>query len=254
MRSDTWLDRTPLRSQGLGVICGLATVVLLGVGSFVLVATGDGASAGVHMDDLRAFFTRPALAHLWLYLLVPVFGLYGLNTALATAHSLVHKIGTGVRTVSAYGPPVIHVSFLLALVAHLVGGVYGREIEPLVITTAWTTLGDGRDVRLDHIESELLPSGMPKLLRAHVEVRRGERVTPAVIGYNEPLSEGLGARIFLLDEAGRLPGPRGGHPAIRVHGRAAPGNPWALCSAVLLGVGVLMMGRRLVPKDDQPGT
>jgi hypothetical protein len=254
MRSDTWLDRTPLRSQGLGVFCGLATVVLLGVGSFVLVATEGGASAGVHMDDLRAFFTRPALAHLWLYLLIPVFGLYGLNTALATAHSLVHKIGTGVRSVQAYGPPVMHVSFLLALVAHLVGGVYGREIAPLVITTEWTTLGDGRDVRLSHIESEMLPSGMPKVLRAHVEVRRGEQVTPSVIGYNEPLSEGFGARLFLLEEAGRLPGPRGGRPAIRVHGRAAPGNPWALGSAVLLAIGVVMMGRRLVPKDDQPGT
>jgi hypothetical protein len=39
-----------------------------------------------------------------------------------------------------------------------------------------------------------------------------------------------------------------------VHGRAAPGNPWALGSAVLLAIGVVMMGRRLVPKDDQPGT
>jgi hypothetical protein len=251
MRSDTWLDRTPLRSQGLGVICGLATVALLGIGSFVLVATGDGASAGVHMDDLRAFFARPALAHLWLYLLVPVFGLYGLNTALATAHSLVHKISAGVRSPAAYGPPVIHVSFLLALVAHLLGGVYGREIEPMIVSTAWTPLGDGRDLRLDHVESEMLPSGMPKLVRAHVEVRRGAAVSRAVIGYNEPLSEGFGARLFLLEEAGRVPGPRGqDRPAIRIHGRAAPGNPWALASAVLLAVGVVMMGRRLVPKDE----
>ena len=73
-----------LRSQGLGLCCGLATVALLAIGSFVIPATRDGASAGIGMDDLRGFFDPPRFAHLWLYLLFPVAALYAVNTVLAT--------------------------------------------------------------------------------------------------------------------------------------------------------------------------
>jgi hypothetical protein len=202
---ESWLDRTWLRSQGLGVVCGLSTVALLAVGSFVLVRTDDGASAGVHMDDLRAFFRPLSPTHAWLYLLVVVFGLYALNTLLATWHSVSRKIAAGVRTPSAYGPPVIHVGFLLALLAHLAGGLYGAEISPILLAGEAQPLGDGRRARVVDIESETLPDGMPKKVRAHLEVTRpGGGVERAVVGYNEPLSEGFGASVFLLVEAGRV--------------------------------------------------
>src|SRR5919202_4047935 len=103
MRSDRrWLEL--LRSQGLGVTCGLATVVLLAVGSFVLDATREGASAGIAMDDLPPFVERPALAHPWMYLLAPVLALYALNTLLATWYSVARKVRSGVRSPSAHGP------------------------------------------------------------------------------------------------------------------------------------------------------
>lgn len=324
MRSDhqeSFLDRTWLRSQGLGVACGLASVILLGVGSFVMVATADGASRGIAMDDLRGFFREPALAHTWLYLLALVFGVYALNTALATYHSVSRKLAAGVRAPSAYGPAVIHVSFLVALVAHLVGGFFSVDLEPVLISGSFAPLGDGREARVVRIEREALPSGMPKTLRAHLEVRRDGRVERAVVGYNEPLSEGFGARLFVLADAGDvtvarlrsgratcviaeqgacdlegrhvelrglaraggtlmamvrvtlapgdgpearrlLPG-RGAtlsdgsvlhldgyetQPAVALRGRRAPGNPWALASAILLASGLALMIRRLVPR------
>lgn len=321
-KHERWLDRTWLQSQGLGVACGLSSVVLLGVGSFVLVATADGASRGIAMDDLRGFFREPRLAHTWLYLLALVFGVYALNTALATYHSVSRKLAAGVRTPASYGPAVLHVAFLIALLAHLVGGFFSVELDPVLIAGSFTPLGDGREARVVQIERESLPSGMPKTLRAHLEVRREGRVERAVVGYNEPLSEGFGARLFLMADAGDvtvarlrlgdatcalieqgscdlaghrvelarlvrggsalmamvrvrpanggpvearrlLPGLRaalsdGGalllegwdtQPAVALRGRRAPGNPWALGSAVLLALGLAMMARRFVPRD-----
>ncbi|MHB8876666.1 MAG: hypothetical protein ACYC8T_23470, partial [Myxococcaceae bacterium] len=142
MRSDL------LRSQGLGLLCGQATVVLLGVGSVVLAATRDGASARVGLDDLTAFFRFPSVAHLWLYLLVPVLGLYALNTALCTWDSVLAKWRRGVRELSPYAPVVMHLGFLLALVAHGVGGLWNREREPAVLGTGWTSLPGGEQARL----------------------------------------------------------------------------------------------------------
>jgi hypothetical protein len=38
-----------------------------------------------------------------------------------------------------------------------------------------------------------------------------------------------------------------GVPAVRLRGRHAPGNPWALAAAVLLAGGVALLWRRLLP-------
>lgn len=200
MRSDqgrwAWL-----RSQGLGVICGLSTTLLLAVGSFVLAATRDGASAGIGMDDLRGFFTPPALAHAWLYLLLPVVALYALNTLYATLDSVVRKVRAGVRRPSAYAAAVMHVAFLVAMAAHGVAGVFGEEGPQVTIGDGWTPVGD-RQARLVGFELEQLPNGMPKRVRALVETDDGAR---AEVGYNAPLSFGLGSELWLLADSGHAP-------------------------------------------------
>ena len=80
-----------LWSQGLGVLCGQATVLLLAVGSVCLAVTRGGESAAIVMDDIRGFFTAPSRVQLWFYLLLPVLSLYALNTALATWRNVVRR-------------------------------------------------------------------------------------------------------------------------------------------------------------------
>ena len=309
-----------LRSQGLGVACGLGTVALLAIGSFVLAATGEGASAGIAMDDARAFFERPSPVHAWFYLLVPLLGLYALNTLLATWHAVSRRWRAGVRAPSAYGAAVMHLAFLVALLAHGVGGFLGQERGQVVVSRGWTPLPDGGEVRLASLEVDSLPGGMPREVRAAVETRRGDgSAGSAVVGYNQPLSSGLGSDLWLLGEMGRAPaahllaGPErcvaaegtdcrlaglrvtvrravpaafggqamalvrldaagmaverwvapggavelgdatvrlagiGAEPAVALRGRHAPGNPWALASAVLLAAGVALVWRRFLP-------
>jgi hypothetical protein len=194
-----------LRSQGLGLACGFATVALLAVGSFVLAATRDGASAAIAMDDLRGFFAPPRLAHLWLYLLFPVAGLYAVNTVLATWDTVTRRWSAGVRAPSAYGASVVHVGFLLALVAHAAAGFLGADRGEVLVSAGWQEVPGFGEARLVSLEVDPLPGGMPRSARARLEVRdAGGRVREASVGYNAPLSEGAGARLALLGDFGRV--------------------------------------------------
>ncbi len=196
-----------LYSQGLGVLCGQATVLLLAVGSVLLAATRDGASSRIAMDDLRAFFIDPSPVHLWFYLLLPVLGLYGLNAFLATWQNVVRKWRGGIRAPSAYAAAVIHLGFLFGLLAHLVGGLGSEEGGPVVLGPAWQELQDGRQARVLAVEVEPLPDGGIKQVHATVEVRDGRgEVCEAMVRFNEPLSTGLGGDLLILARPGAVLG------------------------------------------------
>lgn len=196
-----------LRSQGLGVVCGQLTVVLLGVGSVILAKTGEGASAGIHFDDITAFFAPVAWVHWWFYALLAVLTLYALNTVLCTWTSvrlrLTHKVGDP----TAWAATFMHVAFLVALLAHLVGGVWTTDLAPVLVAGEWTPLGDGRQARVTGLEQTFTAAGRPKEVQATVEVQDAAgAVSTRIVGYNEPLSDGLGSSIWLLEQAGTIDG------------------------------------------------
>jgi hypothetical protein len=232
-----------LRSQGLGLACGLATVVLLAVGSVVLAATRDGASAGIEMDDLRGFFDPPRVAHLWLYLLVAVVALYAVNTLLATWDTVLRRWRGGARTPGPYAASIVHVGFLLGLVAHAAGGLLGGDRPGVVVSSRWQQVPGFGEVRLLALDVDVLPGGMPRSARARVQLRDGGALREDVVGYNEPLSAAAGTRLALLSDLGTLRAT--GERAILLRPREAPGYPWALAAAVVTAGGVALLWRKL---------
>jgi hypothetical protein len=239
-----------IRSQGLGLLCGFGTVLLLAVGSVILAATREGASAAVGFDDLRGFFAPPSWVHWWFYLLVAVAGLYGLNTVLATWDTVVRKWGAGVRTPGAYAASIIHVGFLIAMAGHALGGFTSEDLQPVVVTEGWSEVPGFGEARLLTLEVDSMPNGMPKSARATLAVRGldGE-VRQEIVDYNQPLSRGFGGHLALLAEMGQVQVPGvGPRPAILLRPRTTPSNPWALVSAVFVGLGVILMWRRLIPR------
>ncbi len=194
-----------LRSQGLGLACGLATVALLAIGSFVLAATRDGASAGIGMDDLRGFFDPLRLAHAWLYLLFPVAGLYAVNTVLATWDTVVRRWRGGARAPSAYAAAIVHAGFLLGLVAHAAAGFRAEDRGEVLVSAGWQRLPGFGAARLLSLDVDPLPGGMPRAVTARLEVRdEAGRVRSETVGYNAPLSAGAGGRLALLGDFGRV--------------------------------------------------
>ena len=189
-----------LRSQGLGIVCGQATVLLLAVGSVVLTATRESSSRAIQMDDLRGFFQPASATHLWLYLLLGVMTLYAVNTLLATWDSVARKWRAGVRRLPPYGPSFFHVAFLLAMLAHLVGGLWSKDARPISVDHRWQPVADGLELRLQGLELPRLPDGSLKQAWATLEVRSHEGAAPQThrLGYNHPLSRGLGSELYLL--------------------------------------------------------
>jgi hypothetical protein len=208
MRSEPHTEPTASRwawlySQGLGLICGLATVVLLALGSVVIAITRDGASARLQMDDILAFFRWPSLWHIWFYLLLPVLGLFALNTALCTWRNLARLFKLRIRAPSAYAAAVLHLAFLLALVAHGVGGLASGEGQPLLVSSQWRALGGGRQGRLLELSEARFPDGQPKQVQARLALRdEAGRSWETVVGYNKPLSSGWGSDLLLLARYG----------------------------------------------------
>lgn len=239
-----------LRSQGLGLVCGFGTVLLLAVGSVILAATRDGASASVGFDDLRGFFAPWSPVHWWFYLLIPLAALYGLNTLLATWDSVVRKWRAGVRSAGPYAASVIHVGFLVAMFGHALGGFTSEDFEPVIVTETWSEVPGFGEARLLTLEVDAMPNGMPKSARATLAVRGPDGETrQEIVDYNQPLSRGFGGHLALLAEMGQVNVPGlGPRPAILLRPRTTPSNPWAFGSALLVGAGVLMMWRRLVPR------
>jgi hypothetical protein len=136
------------------------------------------------MDDIRGFFTAPSAVHLWFYLLLPVLSLYALNTALATWQNVTRRWRNGARAPQFYGAAVIHVAFLTGLLAHLIGGLGGADVD-------------------SHSD------GTTKQVRARVEVRTSEgAVSRTVVRYNGPISRALGSDLLLLRRPESVPAAR----------------------------------------------
>lgn len=233
-----------LWSQGLGVVCGQLAVLLLAIGSVVLVATKDSASAGVSGDDITEFFAYPSRWHLWLYLLLAVLALYGINTALCTLRSVTRKWRAGVRSLGGYGPSVMHVGFLVGLIAHLVGGLGGVERGSMQLGGAWTALPEGwsgTSARVEALHTVAHPDGSAKSVRAIVELRDADgHERTEELGYNMPLSTGWGTEILLLANEGLL------EVAVLEDGertcRVAPGTPCRLSQQTVMIEQVLAEG------------
>ena len=198
-----------LTSQQLGILCGLSTVALLAIGSIVLTVTRDGASANVAMDDVRVFFLQPSPVHLWFYALCGVLALYALNTLLATWQSVSRKWQFGMRAPRMYAPAIIHIGFLVGLLAHLVGGLASDERNQVLVGPSWTALGDGREARVTDLDLRRNADGSMRQASAALEVRQPDRPPErAVVRYNGPLSTGFGSDLFLLIRPTALPAAR----------------------------------------------
>jgi hypothetical protein len=159
------------------------------------------------MDDIRPFFDEPSLWHSWFYALLGVLTLYGVNTAWCTTLSVVRRWRAGQRRPGAYAAALMHVGFLVGLVAHLVGGLGGAERGQVVLDGELRPLGPGwtEQARLAGLEVDHHPDGSPRRVLARVEVVDGDVVRGERIAFNRPLTRGWGAELLLMQDFGTAP-------------------------------------------------
>lgn len=219
---------------GLWLIGGV--LLLLAVGSF----SGGGAE-GSSINDVPLFYwlkVTPLSVSWWLWATVGLLALLALNTVLCSVESLRMKCQRG-NFLVLIAPQVMHLGFLLIVLAHLFsawGG--GKQVMP-VYDGAEIGFPDGRRVQIANMTLQVGPMGMPTDYSAEVRYPAGSGVGVRTIRPNHPFFyQGFG---IYLKEVEMYP-----LRAALVEIHREPGAGLALAGALLFTVGnlVLLVVRR----------
>lgn len=191
---------TIFKSQKLGILTGFTVTGLLIIGSLIMNYCPR-QYAGLSGDDISFFFNDKQPLHLWFYLLFLACILYGVNTFLCTLDSIIKKTRSGVKKVTLYGASVVHIGFIITLVAHLIGGLYSTTEPPVSVADEWTDLG-GFEMKVTDLKTSSYPNGMPKKITASVAVKKDGTEFSDTLGYNNPVLLRHGISEVLMQDYG----------------------------------------------------
>jgi cytochrome c biogenesis protein ResB len=220
-----------LVSLDLGIWLMAGVLALLGIGSF----TGGGAE-GSSINDLPLFLWlrgTPFSSSWWLWLTIAILAILVLNTVLCSIESLRRKQRqTGFLILIA--PQVMHLGFLLIVLAHLFSAWGGSKDVMQLYDGAEIDFPDGKKVRIVNLALQTGPMGMPADYSAEVSYPAGNGVATKTIRPNHPFFyQGFG--IYLKDV--RIYPV----PAALVEIHREPGAGVALAGAFLFTAGNILL-------------
>lgn len=192
-----------IKSQKTGIITGFSVTGLLIIGSLLMNFIPE-AYQGLSGEDITFFFTNVKPINIWFYIMFLGFIVYGANVFFCTLDSVVKKIKGRVKRVSLYGASLIHVGFLITMVAHLVGGFGSSMEQPITLTSEWTKSGN-IEMKITNLETISYPNGMPKKVQISTKVRRNGKEFNNILGYNQPVTLDYGTKEILLQDYGSIP-------------------------------------------------
>ncbi|MCF6159582.1 MAG: hypothetical protein E3K32_13665 [wastewater metagenome] len=194
---------TILKSQKVGIITGFTITGLLIIGSLIM-NYYPRHYAGLHGEDISFFFIHKKPIHTWFYLLFLACVLYGINASLCTLDSIIKKAKRGIRKIPLYGASIVHIGFVITLVAHLVGGLYSSTEPAVPVSDKWTAVA-GAEMKITDLKTSSYPNGMPKIIEASVTVRKDGKEYADTLGYNNPVLLRRGATGLLMADYGWVP-------------------------------------------------
>jgi len=193
-----------LKSQKTGIIVGFTVTGLLIIGSLIMNYCPK-SYEGLSGEDITFFFNNPKPIHIWFYIMFVAFAMYGICIFACTVDSIFRKVKARSKKIPLYGASIVHIGFLITLVAHLVGGIWSESGRPLTIADTWVKSGD-YELKVTGLDSTSYPNGMPKRVTAQVKVRKDGREFDDTLGYNNPVLLDSGTKAFLLRNYGDMPG------------------------------------------------
>jgi len=192
-----------LKSQKTGIIVGFAVTGLLIIGSLIMNYFPESYD-GLSGEDITFFFNEPKLIHTWFYLMFIAFAMYGICIFICTLDSILRKVKARSKKVALYGASIVHIGFLVTLVAHLVGGIWSESGGPITIADAWVKSGE-YELRVTGLDSTSYPNGMPRKIKAQMKIRKDGKEFDDTLGYNNPVLLDSGTKAFLLQNYGNMP-------------------------------------------------
>ncbi len=192
-----------LKSQKTGIIVGFAVTGLLIIGSLIMNYCPE-SYEGLSGEDITFFFNEPKLIHTWFYLMFVAFAMYGICIFICTLDSIIRKVKARSKKVALYGASIVHIGFLVTLVAHLVGGIWSESGRPITIADTWVQAGE-YELKVTGLNSTTYPNGMPRKITARMKIRKDGKEYDDTLGYNNPVLVDSGTKQFLLRNYGNMP-------------------------------------------------
>jgi cytochrome c biogenesis protein ResB len=219
-----------LGSLNLGLWLMAGVVLLLGIGSF---AGGEGAATINAMPLFTWLREMPPAATWWLWLTVALLALLAVNTVVCSLQAIGRRYGQ-VRLLSLLAPQLMHLGFLLVVVAHLISSVGGEKGAMQVPEGAVVEFPGGSTVRIDGFYLQAGPMGMPTDYRARVRYLVDGREEARTVAPNHPFFlNGYG--LYLKE----LAPPPMNVALVEIH--REPGAGVALAGALLFTVGNILL-------------
>lgn len=215
-----------LVSLNLGLWLMAGVLLFMAIGSFA--SSGE---EGRSLNDLPLFYwlqEAPLTVSWWLWVTIGLLALLAVNTVLCSMESLGKKWERG-NFLVRIAPQVMHLGFLLIMVAHLVSarGSFKQVME----VGEGSTIGfpDGGVVLVERLDAAMGPMGMPTGYSARVRTLAGGMAAGTVSPNHPFFHRGFG---IYLKEVGFMPAPVA---LVEIH--REPGAGWALAGALLFTVG-----------------
>ena len=192
-----------LGNKNAGFILGLAAVFNLALGSLIM---------NLHPElyprffpfDLNFFFTPMLGVHFWLYLLLFVFLCFGINTIACFIEALILLRRTGIKR-QKMATLLIHLSIILALLAHLYEGFYGHSTQ-IVISNQKTQIQGIGSAKVERVQRTTHPDGSLKDTEVTIDFDLPDvKNVRKEISYNVPALFDAGRREVIIQEGGTRP-------------------------------------------------
>ncbi len=192
-----------LKSQKTGIITGFTVTGLLIIGSLIMNYFPE-SYKGLSGEDITFFFNDPRPIHTWFYIMFVAFAMYGISIFFCTLDSLIKKARSRTRKIPLYGASIVHIGFIITLVAHLIGGIWSESGMPITIADKWVQAGE-YELKVTGLESTSYPNGMPRKIKAQMKIRKDGEEFDDTLGYNNPVLLDCGTKEFLLRNYGTMP-------------------------------------------------
>ena len=213
---------------------------VMAAGSFLL--TGEYAAAINYMPLLVWLRDVPVTVSWWLWLTILLLALLVLNTVLCTSETLWSR-WRRVGLMPLLAPQLIHIGFLLIVLAHLQSayGGYMQQVE--VVEGMVVQLPDGKQFGIAALAVIMSPNGMPAGFSSELATDLNNPAERSTISPNHPwFSGGYGVYI---KQAEAIPNKRA---LLEIH--REPGAAVALVGAIVfMVVNVLLLFLRSRSKE-----
>lgn len=187
----------------------------------------------------------PVAVTWWLWASVLVLSLLTLNTVACSIESLIRKRQNR-QWLLVISPQVIHIGFILMLVAHLMSSVGATKGQAVVREGTYITLDSESTLRVKSLDVTISPGGYPMDWRADIDFfEGGQFLAPSRSDHLAPNKPSFfrGFGIYLKDIR-----PYPVKSALLEINRE-PGMPWALAGGILFTIGTIALVALKIRKE-----